>query len=254
MKLLQNNIRHGILRLFEIEGRTVESRQEFEHDVTGPSDLFQRVKEKGLPSSPICRIIPPIPEDADDETITEYYNLKSSALNKAPNHFESFRIRVHYSDDDPDSDDDPGVFRLERGSRISSLGYFTPKAGFIHVIKYLLVKYQYLFGSFERIKICKQCEKLFIEKQLGAGMYCGGTCRKRHYDSLQPKEKRLCRERQNWWIRYRHLFHRWPRGFTLQKDDCLNCPGTVESGRCPLLIKKNKRIFEKYADPNLKKR
>jgi hypothetical protein len=254
LKLLQNNIRRGILRLFEIKGRTVESRQEFEHDVIDHSDVLPPFKEKGSTSFPICRIIPSISEDADDDTITEYYNLKSSTLNKAPNQFESFRIKVHYSDDDPDSNEDPGIFSLERGSRISSLGYFKPKAGFIHVIKYLLVKYQYLFGSFERVKICNQCHKLFVEKQLGAGRYCSGTCRKRHFDSMQPLENRRCRDRQNAWIGYRRYWHDWPKGYNLQRDDCLNCPGTVESGKCPALIKKNKRVFEKYAKPKLKKR
>jgi hypothetical protein len=102
--------------------------------------------------------------------------------------------------------------------------------------------------------VCRQCGKLFFEKKLGAGLYCSPLCRKRYNDSLQQRDRRLCRERQNQWIRYRRLFHDWPKFYTLQKDSCAYCPGNVESGKCPELIRKNAEAFKKYGKQSLAKK
>ncbi|HHP7236631.1 MAG TPA: hypothetical protein ACFCUC_18520 [Desulfobacterales bacterium] len=238
------SLKHGNPKWFNITGRTVERRQELDGGASISNQALSPTTEDLTGgTSPICRIIDPPPEDADHKQSDEYIALRNATLNKPPEYFESFQLSINSGAQDAEG------FFLEEGDRISSPGYFKSRAGFIHVVKYLLVKYQFLFGSFERIKICNYCGKLFFEKKLGAGVYCSPLCRKRYFDALQPPEKRKCRERQNAWIRYRQLFYDWPRTgvYTLQKDDCQSCPGTVESGKCPSLIEKNKRIFEMYA-------
>jgi hypothetical protein len=248
MKAIHTDVSNGILSFYELSERIVKTQVGANLNTLPTVEQIESVEYNKIKNMKGCKIIPPILKEADTNTLAEYLHTRKMALNEPPDEYECFRllvIRGSALDEE---------FLLEDGLTISCPGYFKPEISFRSAVKYILVKYQYLFESFERIKICKQCEKLFVEKKLGAGEYCGGTCRKRHYDSLQPEEKRLCRERQNAWIRYRRLFHDWPRVFTLQKDDCLNCPGTVESGRCPVLIRKNKRGFEKSADFHFKKR
>ena len=239
---LSANLKHNNLKWFNIYGRIVERRQILETEATSGNQSVSKKEDLLEETSPICRIIDPLPKDADPKQSDEYHALRNATLNRPPEYFESFQLTVNSSDSDLIG------FLPESDGRISSPGHINEKAGFIHAVKYLLVKYQYLFGSFERLKVCNHCGKLFFEKKLGAGLYCSSLCRKKYFDSLQPPEKRKCRERQNGWIRYRHLFHGWDRPFTLQKDDCLSCSGTTVSGKCPELIKKNKTAFERYAE------
>jgi hypothetical protein len=241
MNAFHADISSGISSFFRFSERIVKTQ------VKADLNTLSHVKHNTIENMPLCKIIHPISEDADTDSQSEYYDTIYMTLNDPPDEYESFRLQV-MSDCALDNE-----FIPENGATVSCPGYTEAELPFMEAVQYLLVKYEYLLGSFERVKVCKQCRKLFVEKKLGAGQYCSDTCRKTHYDSMQPEEKRLCRERQNAWIRYRGLFHYWPRVFNIQKDDCLNCQNIAESGKCPILIKKNERNFKKYAQANLKK-
>jgi len=241
MDAFHGDISEEISSFFRLSERIVKTQ------VRADLNTLSHFKHNKIENMPLCKIIHPVSEQADTETQSEYYKTIYMTLNEPPNEYESFRLQV-MSDCALDNE-----FIPKNGAIISCPGYIEQEIPFIEAVQYLLVKYQFLLGSFERVKVCKQCCKLFVEKKLGAGQYCNGTCRKTHFDSMQPEEKRLCRERQNAWIRYRELHYYWPKVYNIQKDDCLSCSDIVESGDCPVLIKKNKRSFEKYAQANLKK-
>lgn len=110
---------------------------------------------------------------------------------------------------------------------------------FIQIIRSLYIIYQIEFGSYDRIKLCAYCKKMFLEKKKGAAVFCNGRCRKKDYDDRQPLEKKLCRERQNAWIRNRFL-GRPVQAYYAGKHECLNCGSPVKSGECPVILEKNK--------------
>ncbi|HOS46661.1 MAG TPA: hypothetical protein PLQ69_09310 [Paludibacter sp.] len=105
------------------------------------------------------------------------------------------------------------------------------------------------FGSFNRIKLCKYepCKRLFVEKRLGSREYCSNICRKKHHDSTQDPLKRLCREKQNAWIRNKlsPVFHaklqRNIPEYHVFMDDCKSCAEPVKGGLC-------KKLEDKYQD------
>ena len=246
MDLIHTDISNGIRDFFIISERIAKTQVRSNIKILSNAEQIESIDHNKIPNMPLCKIIPPLPKDANTKLVSEYLSFRNMTLNELPAEYESFRLQVN-RDCALDKE-----FVLEDAGTISCPGYIKPEISFTKTIKYLLVKYQFLMESFERVKICKQCKKLFVEKKLGAKEYCSGTCRKKHHDSLQPKEKRLCRERQNKWINYQSLFNDWGRVYTIQKDDCLDCTAAAESGKCPALIKKNKRNFEKYAKANLK--
>ena len=87
---------------------------------------------------------------------------------------------------------------------------------FIKFVQAFFVKYQAVFGSFDRVKICRYepCSKLFHVGRLGKE-FCSNTCRAGHNTESEPKEVyRHCRERQNAWLRY-WLDH---KGITIAPD------------------------------------
>ena len=247
LNLIHTDISKGIRSFFRISERIVRTHERTYINTLSYIQQIERVDHNKTKDMPPCKIIQPIPEEADDKTKSEYNDTIYMTLNEPPAEYESFVLQMN-SDCALDKE-----FYLEDGAMISCPGYIKPNISFTKTVKYLLVKYQFLFGSFERVKICKQCSKLFVEKKLGAGEYCNGTCRKKHHDSLQPKEKRLCLGRQNKWINYQEIHKYWSKVFNVQKDDCLNCTDIEETGKCPVLIKKNKRNFERFAKDTLTK-
>ena len=105
------------------------------------------------------------------------------------------------------------------------------------------------FGSLNRIKLCKNesCKRLFVEKRFGSREYCSNICRKKHHDSTQDPLKRLCREKQNAWIRNKlsPVFHaklqRNIPEYHVFMDDCKSCVEQVKGGLC-------KKLEDKYED------
>ena len=235
MKTIRTDISSGRVNLFQIKERVVSNQCTSQIRPSSVAAKKITSRQTGLESLKPVTII-------SQHNIRTGYKYRGISL-MPPNPSQVEYDNYHLSGNRPSSLVEE-LFR-DIGTKIWHPKFFSSSSSFKDVIRYLLVKYQYIFGSYERIKLCCQCGKLFFERKLGAGFYCSGTCRKRYYDALQPKGKRLCRERQNAWIRYRQLFHNWPRVFTLQRDDCLNCSETVESGKCPALIRKNKHVIEK---------
>jgi hypothetical protein len=107
-------------------------------------------------------------------------------------------------------------------------------------IQGMLIGFQSVFGSFERIKICKYrpCGKLFIEKRSGKRDFCNPTCKTRYNVSLQSPSKRLCRIRQNaWLLNQGHKI----RMYQLECEESDICPAEntkLKGGGCPEIEKK----------------
>lgn len=182
-------------------------------------------------------ILHELPDVAGDD-YSKFYDRLHTALTVSSNHFEAFTIGTNSNSVLEDA------FFPADEDRVSCPGFVQDETSFIEVIHFALVKYQYLFESFERVKICKQCGKLFWEKRLGTKEFCGGTCRKRYNDSLQSPDIRLCRERQNAWItRMGVEIVSMPSVYRLQKDDCDGCTRQCKGGACARLAEKNPKGF-----------
>lgn len=119
-------------------------------------------------------------------------------------------------------------------------GYKKQISDLSEATKFLLVKYGFLFGSFDRIKICKNCGKLFFEKKKGAGTFCGDGCRLHRHIELEDPKKHSCRNRQNRW-----LGRRFSTPDYVGKDECESCSEwKTQSGSCPILTKKNENLLK----------
>lgn len=239
MNAIHTDISNGIHRFFELEERIVKTQIKENINTSSNGEQIEATEHSKIKNMPLCKIIPPVSKEAGTKTQNEYLYAINMRLNDPPDEYESFRLMVNR---DCALDEE---FLLEDGLTISSPGYTYQDVFFRSVVKYILVKYQFLLGSFERIKICKQCEKLFLEKRFGAGEYCSGTCRKKHHDSLQVPEIRKCRERQNAWIRYKYKnIVKLPKVYYLNRDECEVCTGGVKGGDCLALKNKNKKAFK----------
>jgi len=119
----------------------------------------------------------------------------------------------------------------------------------IQFVQAFFVKFQAIFGSYDRVKICKYqpCSKLFYVGRIGKE-FCSNQCRMRYNAEGQSAEVRLCRERQNQWLRHwinnrkiKYSFNPLPNH--IQKSDCTNCASPVATPLCPVLEKRNKEMF-----------
>jgi hypothetical protein len=246
MDALKEDISRKVTICFKVNEMITESHEKLDGSKEGG-------RPHKLQSKPVgkCKvtILPDIENSSlaqAPEKIRDFLDTYHQDLNKMPSSFDSFVLGLHDSSLFDVATTNYNLYSDNEDRRhIFSPGYSKSRISISDAIIYILVKYQWLFGSFERVKICKQCEKLFLEKRLGIREFCGGTCRKRYNDSLQAPEKRLCRERQNQWITYKHNnLTGFPPVFRLQKNDCAKCNGTAESGKCPMLIKKNKKAMQ----------
>jgi hypothetical protein len=146
----------------------------------------------------------------------------------------------------------------ENPCKISSPG-FGLESSFIEVIRSLIVIYHILLGSFERIKICKysNCDLMLIEKKIRAKSFCCDDHKMKYNIENQPREVRLCRERQNNWLRNQLLrediiFPKKisgkeigpPKPDHVHKKECDVCTQQTESGLCQILRNKNIRAFQ----------
>jgi hypothetical protein len=159
------------------------------------------------------------------------------------------------------------AFKLISGDpcRISSPGSQT-RATFLEIIKSIIVIHHVLYGSFDRIKICEyeKCKRMFYEKKHGAGKFCCNDHKTKDNNERQPRPVRLCRERQNQWLRSKmnraDLVITDKNGREIQKpsprhvqkrecDDCIQyLKDKVKSGLCDVLRRYNKdamRAIEK---------
>ena len=110
---------------------------------------------------------------------------------------------------------------------------------FVQIIRSILVHFHVSFGNFERIKTCESCEHLFFEERKGRRMFCSALCKKHHIDSQESKEKRLCRERQNAWMR-----KKTSDSFRITKSDCGKCYAWKSTGNCQHAKKYQPKCFK----------
>lgn len=234
---------------FKIDEIVVESHKKLEVEERGQGRRQAGNKRGNKNKRLKFSIVPAL--DRAVASLTEeaaYRELFHMHLSDPPSRYDSFVLGSHDSKLFDFVFANYNLLEVDGGGwKIFSPGYSQRETSIFDVAVYILIKYQSLFGSFDRIKKCRQCENLIFEKRLGTREFCGGTCRKRYNDSLQPPEKRLCRERQNAWIS-RQLNTKKDRGVTivyrLQKDDCSGCIGQLRAGECPILRRKNLKAFK----------
>jgi len=180
-----------------------------------------------------CRIMPKGgSDDYQSETV-----LKD--VNAAPPYYEIFEVRSSSVQGWKDAFPDTNPTKRT----VSSPGYLNKETDFFDVIKYILVKYFSLFGSFDRIKVCKNCNRMFLEKKYGYSIYCSDKCRVNFNVASEPKEIIRCRARQNRWLGRKLL-----TPDTIKKDDCENCQeqkSKLKGGTCPKVQEKNKKALSK---------
>ena len=123
--------------------------------------------------------------------------------------------------------------------------FFPTWSSFIQMVRSIILNFYFAFDGFQRLKACQQCQKLLFEKKEGYRKFCSAICRKKWNEQSDPKDKRLCRDRQNAWIRNR-ISGRNPKAqnkgysyYTVQKLNCEKCLNTMQSGKCNVLIQRN---------------
>lgn len=114
---------------------------------------------------------------------------------------------------------------------------------FIDAVKSIIVNFHFAFDGFNRLKLCKNCQKLIFEKREGYREFCDVICRRNFHIKAEPRNKRLCRERQNAWIRNR--FSGLHQVKSVQRSECEICAQVKESGKCETLINKYSRSLQK---------
>lgn len=188
---------------------------------------------------------PPKPDEGDINDHTEktqdYNKLILEDLNILPPYYEVFHVLFK-----ADSHFCKSLYKQDSIRYISSPGHSELNTDFFDVIKYILVKYVSLFGSFERIRVCKNCGKLFYRKKYGYGIFCNNRCRVNYDVGLEPKDIFNCRARQNRWLE-RNLY----QGDTMLKDDCKKCQNQpfgenkLKGGTCKIMLDKNMTALSK---------
>lgn len=169
-------------------------------------------------------------------------------LRSYPDYEEIFRLDV-----DPESN----LFEaFYTGSQLQEETYSVKTPAFkgsisLHeAIQYIVSKFYTHFGSFERLKVCRYCQRIFLEERSGRGLFCSTQC-KQEFHRKSDTEILKCRNRQNQWIRSQIDFNKKLRRIadqlkpiTIVKSDCIKCSGPVaKKMRCPILERKNTRIF-----------
>jgi hypothetical protein len=178
-------------------------------------------------------------------------------------HRTQFAEMVLHANGDTHGDGDV----TNRPHQFSSLAL--PQGQFIEVIQALLINFDLEFAGYDRIKSCRQCEKIFFEKKKGAGQCCSDKCRSRFDRVSEPEQKRLCRLRQNQWLGYQYNERidlpiiSWklyespkqddpkklpqklpevPMYDYVKKGDCTECDLCVRTGECSILYNRNPKV------------
>lgn len=195
------------------------------------------------------------------KTDSSIYKIIHSNLSQLPNYHETFHVDLNF--------DSHLVYTLSASGphiiadlpdQLEVIESPSPakETSFCDAIRYVIAKFYTIFGSFDRIKVClnNDCQKLFVEEKLGT-FCCNMKCRMKYNVNRQPKQIRLCRERQNNWLR--NQLKR--KDITIKdidnlqdpnhvhKSDCDNCIKQMKSGHCLCLQNKNSKsllIIEKY--------
>ncbi len=133
------------------------------------------------------------------------------------------------------------------------------KNRFLDLLQYFFVKYIDVFDSFDRIALCdyKPCGKLVYKIRYDKRKFCCDKCKLDNHKALQDNDKRLCKEKQNTWIRRKFTFEFTTRHkneirekpYTVLKSRCDKCNGPVDKGGlCPILRDLNEKAFKIFED------
>jgi|GEM_PF-3623000 len=179
---------------------------------------------------------------------SKIYDKIHSDLNQLPCLQEVFNIDInldsslHYSLSSFDS-----ITASEHDNIVVS-PQLNKKTTLSDAIRYIMAKFYTLFGSFNRIKVClnENCKKLIIEKKYEAKLFCNKECRMIYNAYHQPREIRLCRERQNQWLRNKLNGNDISPDIApdhVHKEHCNTCKKVMKSGLCSILIKRNSKAI-----------
>ena len=118
---------------------------------------------------------------------------------------------------------------------------------FKELIVSAITSYSYEFGGFDKLKICKQCSKLFYPERSGEsrGLYCSDECRQKFYYGMN-KNYEKCRTKHRQFIRIRlealndKSFNSISSSTLMpQSTECRKCQQhiatTIKTGECPIL-------------------
>jgi len=130
--------------------------------------------------------------------------------------------------------------------------WFKTWDSFIDVVKSIIVNFQFAFGGFHRLKVCKNCQKLTFEKKENSKESCGKKCRTKHSKESENRENFLCRNRQNAWINNKKIMmdkkhydkvKKIKNVGLVQKNQCKDCIDIKTNGSCLILKEKNTNFF-----------
>jgi len=197
--------------------------------------MASKYKREYIDNNPICEIRESLPKGDIQAAWRAYDFFTNKILNEPPFLHESFKITYKTG-----SNFYKSLGMESPQEEISSPGYSNSQVYFIEVFKYILVKYVTLFGSLNRIKICRRCNSLFFEKKYGYGIYCNDYCRVNFNVAAEKKEVYNCRARQNKW-----LDRELSELKTVKIKDCEKCrKWKSKSGKCEKALEKNKDALE----------
>jgi len=140
------------------------------------------------------------------------------------------------------------------------------ETSFIKTVRYILVKFAFLNGSLNRIKVCLNCGTFLLQRKEGARRFCDDKCKNEYRKKCAEKDKPAdfidsCKRNQNDWLhrtlRTHETFgdHAWLdidyKEIKVTRKDCLTvCKAgkKVPGGQCPVLRKNNALVFAKLEE------
>lgn len=146
---------------------------------------------------------------------------------------------------------------IEESSIQSSHQSYIGWTSFVQIARAVLVNFHISFGSYERIKNCLECGKIFFEKKKASGLYCGVKCKSEYNIKLLSPEKRRCMEKQNIWIRREFGNPKYAIETdefaidSMKRSDCRKCDKCQKGGHCSVLINKNRLLCKKIEEQSL---
>lgn len=161
-------------------------------------------------------------------------------------------------------------FMLDNGFIFEPVANFTEVTwrNFSEFTTSAIVSYSHAFNGFEKLKICKVCEKLFFSNRTGdgRGIYCSNECRHMFYYKENIDYER-CRSKHRQFINVRlqklDYYSLRQIGGTISMPDrisCKKCNSTrsemPKAGDCPSLLddKDFVLLLEKYKEYKTKKK
>lgn len=128
--------------------------------------------------------------------------------------------------------------------------YHNSWCNFVDIFISFFVDYHLICGSFEKIKICNNCKKFYLEKKRGRSRYCSDACRSQARSGLDRDENK-CQQRQRIFLNsaYDRVNKYWPK--FPGNEDCRKCnidhkQDRIVGGECAVVKKNNKQLIKEY--------